>query len=218
MNLIMLGPQGSGKGTQSELLVEKYGLNYMEMGKIMRNIAESEHNKYSEVVEEHVNKGLLVPEKYIKLIALDYIKKQDKNRGFLFDGYPRSRKQYEQLKEALMGFGEKLDRVIYLDISEDETMRRLTSRRTCEKCGKIYNLITNPPQIAGQCECGGKLEYREDDKPEAIKQRLLAYKKITLPVLDEAREEGILIEIDGEKSIKKVHNDIVNKLEEKTYA
>jgi adenylate kinase len=213
MNLILLGPQGSGKGTQAELLVEKYGLNYMEMGKIMRNVAESEVHHYSEIVREYIEKGLLVPEEYVKLIARDYINKQGKNRGFLFDGYPRSLQQYGQLKEMLMKYGEKIDRVVYLDISEKETVHRLTSRRTCEKCGKIYNLITNPPASENECECGGKLEYREDDKPEAIIQRLLAFKKNTLPVLEEAREEGILIEIDGEKGIEDIHKEIVKKLE-----
>lgn len=218
MNLILLGPQGSGKGTQAELLVEKYGLNYTEMGKIMRSVADSKNNSYSDIVREHIDKGLLVPEEYVRLIAWDNINKQDKNKGYLFDGYPRSLDQYVQLKEMLLRFGKKIDKVIYLDISKEETIKRSTSRRTCEKCGKIYNLISNPPEADGKCECGGTLEYREDDKPEAINQRWEVFHKNTTPVIEAAREEGILIEIDGDGDILEIHESIIRKLGEVPYA
>lgn len=218
MNLILTGPQGCGKGTQAELLVKRYGMNYVDMGSILRSIANSE-NKFASVVKEHQEKGELVPDEYVLLIAWDHISKQDKNKGFIFDGYPRSVPQYEHVQDMLMKFGKKLDRVIYLDISEEETIKRLSTRRTCTKCGSIFNLITNPPTSEGKCDnCGGELKQRTDDQPEAIKERLKEYHRYTQPVLKKAEEEGILLKINGERPIEEIHEEIVNKLEEKQNA
>jgi adenylate kinase len=212
MNIIILGPQGSGKGTQAELLADKFKLHYVDMGKIMRSIAESD-NKYAAEINNLMTKGELVPDDLVRVIAWDYISKHDKETGFLFDGYPRSVPQYEYLKEMLLQYGKKLDRVIYLDIPEEETIKRLSSRRTCEKCGKIYNLITNPPSTPDKCEeCGGKLEQREDDSPEAIKERLKLFQEKTIPVLKDAEEDGILVKINGVGKIEDIHKEIVNTL------
>ncbi len=211
MNLILLGPQGSGKGTQAELLVQKYGLNYVEMGKFLRSISDSD-NQYAATVKEYINKGDLVPDEYVRLIAWDHINKQDKEKGWLFDGYPRSLAQYEQVEDMLRKFGKKIDRVIYLYISPEESIRRLSARRICEKCGSIYNLITNPPGQLEACKCGGKLMQREDDQPEAIKKRLELFNERTRPILEKARQEGVLLEIDGERPIEIIHEDILRKL------
>lgn len=214
MNLIMTGPQGCGKGTQAELLEKKYGLAVIDMGQILRSIAKS-NNKFASIVKDHQDKGELVPDEYVLLIAWDHINKlspEQREKGILFDGYPRSVPQYEHVKDMLMKFGKKLDRVIYLDISEAETVKRLSSRRTCEKCGNVYNLITNPSPAGEKCECGGTLIHRTDDQPEAIKRRLSEYHKQTMPVLVEARKDGILMEINGEQPIEKIHEEIVNGL------
>src|SRR3989344_5330248 len=186
MNLVILGPQGSGKGTQAELLISKYGMNYVDMGRILRSVHQ---------LKEFVDKGELVPDELVRTIAWDHINKQDKSKGFLFDGYPRSVPQYEYLQDMLRRFGKKIDKVIWLDISEVESIRRLSARRTCEKCGEIYNSITRPPQKPDVCDkCGGKLVQRKDDTPEAIKRRLQLYHEQTRPILDKARDEGILLE------------------------
>ncbi|TSC86777.1 MAG: adenylate kinase [Microgenomates group bacterium Gr01-1014_16] len=212
MNIILLGPQGSGKGTQADLLVQKYGLNYVEMGKILRSIAESD-NQHAKTVKEYLNKGDLVPDEFVRLIAWDHINKQDKEKGFLFDGYPRGLAQYDHLKDMLMKFGKKIDWVVYLYISPEESIRRLSARRTCEKCGEIFNLVTNPPKNPEVCDkCGGKLTQREDDQPEAIKRRLELFGERTKQILEKAKQEGVLLEIDGERAIDKIHEDIVDKL------
>lgn len=204
MNLILLGSQGSGKGTQAELLVKKYGLNYVEMGKILRSMPE---------VKESIDKGELVPDEFVRLIAWDHINKQDKERGFLFDGYPRSLEQYGYLEDMLRKFGKKIDWVVYLYISPEESIRRLSARRTCEKCGEIYNLITNLPKNPEVCDkCGGKLMQREDDQPEAIKRRLELFNERTKPILEKARQENILMEVDGERPIEQIHDDVVSRL------
>ena len=212
MNLILLGPEGRGKGTQAELLVQKYGLNYVEMGKILRSIAESD-NQYAKIVKEMIDKGELVPDEYVRLIAWDHINKQDKEKGWLFDGYPRSLEQYEYLEDMLRKFGKKIDWVVYLFISPEESIRRLSARRTCEKCGEIFNLVTNPPKNPEICDkCGGRLGQREDDQPGAIKRRLELFNERTKPILEKARQENILMEVNGERPIDIINDEIVQKL------
>lgn len=170
MNIILLGPQGSGKGTQAKLLVKKFGLQHFEAGKILRSMA-------NPVIKEALNSGRLVPDEYVKQIAWDFIKKHV-NGGFIFDGYPRSMAQYEHLQDMLMKFGKKIDKVIDLEISPAETMKRLTKRG------------------------------REDDTPEAIKKRLELWRQQTMSVIERARQGGILLEIDGERPIEVIHQDI----------
>ena len=204
MTLIILGPQGSGKGTQGGLLVAKYGMNYVDMGRILRSVHQ---------VKDYVNRGELVPDELVRTIAWDHINKQDKSKGFLFDGYPRSVPQYEALQDMLRRFGKKIERVIWLDISEVESIRRLSARRTCEKCGEIYNSITRPPQKPDVCDkCGGKLVQRKDDTPEAIKRRLQLYHEQTHPILEKARGEGILLEVNGERAIETIFEEIISRL------
>ncbi len=214
MNIILLGPQGSGKGTQAEELVKKFGLHYFEAGKILRSISESD-NKYAEEVKKAINGGRLVPDEYMRLIAWDFINKhegeRENNKGFLFDGYPRSTNQYEHLKDMLMRFGQGLNMVVNIEISEAESIKRLSARRTCQKCGEIYNLITNPPP-EGRCKCGGEMIQRDDDRPEAIKRRLAIYREQTHPVFEKARDEGIGIEIDGERPINTISEDLVSRI------
>jgi adenylate kinase len=210
MNLVILGPQGSGKGTQAELLAKKFGFNYVEMGNILRSIANSD-NQHANQVRESMKKGEKVPDEFVRLIAWDHISKMDKSKGFLFDGYPRSVSQYEHIEDMLRKFGQKLDKVIYVRISEEEVIKRLSARRICSKCGNVYNIITKPsPKGEYECECGGKLYQREDDQPEAIRQRLQW--GWTTEVKEKARNEGILVEIDGERPIDVIQKDIVSKL------
>jgi len=179
MNLILLGPQGSGKGTQAEMLVKKYGFNYVEMGNILRSIANSDNSK-SGLVKEYQARGELVPDEFVRLIAWDHLNKQDKSKGFLFDGYPRTLAQYEHVADMLRKFGQKIDKVLYLELSPQESVRRLSGRRTCERCKEIFNLITKPPKEETKCDkCGGKLVQREDDTPDAIKKRLEIFYEIT---------------------------------------
>lgn len=208
MNIIVLGPQGSGKGTQVKMLVTEFGFNCVEMGEIMRSIANSDNPKAQEV-RDFMAKGKLVPDEFVRLVAWDHINKQDKEKGFVFDGYPRSLPQFEQVEEMLRRFNKRIDKVIYLHISEAETIKRLSSRRTCGKCEKIWNLLTNPPPQNDKCDCGGDLFQREDDKPEAIKVRLATFKEKTLPILDRASKDGILEEINGEQPIQAIHEDII---------
>ena len=208
MNLIILGSPGSGKGTQAKFLVDKFKLFYLDMGKFLRGVAKGNPN-----IDKIMNqKGKLLPAGIVfSLMSEQLEEKVPERKNILFDGYPRSIKQYEMLKDWLGEKRTEINHVVLLEISENESIKRLSARRICEKCGTIYNLITNPPPEEG-CECGGKLIQRSDDNPEAIKQRLSEYKKTTESLVEIFKKDGILIEVDGERPIDTIFEDILKRI------
>ncbi len=213
MNLAILGPQGSGKGTQAEKLAEKYGLLHIETGRILRDIVKSDSPMGSQI-REIMNGGQLVSDKILTQVLSEHITSDGIKEGIIFDGTPRDLDQYEVIKKLLGNLGGKLDKVIYLKISNEESIKRLSNRRTCQNCGEVYNLLTNPPREEGKCDmCGATLVQREDDKPEIIAKRLAKFAEATTPVINQAREEGILQEIDGERPIEVIFEDIVSRLQ-----
>jgi adenylate kinase len=211
MNIAMLGPQGCGKGTQAELLVNEFGMVRVETGKILREIAATSDPRALDI-KTIMQEGRLVPDE----ILLEVIKRelvQRNGNGFVLDGTPRDVPQYKLIKELLISLEQKLDYVVFLDISEEESIVRISNRRTCEKCNRIYNLLTDSPPYPDTCECGGRLAQREDDTPAAISKRLEAYRTLTLPVLKKAEEDEILVKIDGSQKIDTIHDEIVKKLD-----
>jgi adenylate kinase len=202
MNIVILGPQGSGKGTQAELLAKNLGLSRFESGQILRAIPD---------LASYLNSGNLVPFHIVDELAEEFLKSHV-NQGVIFDGYPRVIVQYQTLKSIVAKYNTRIDHVINIEISENETIRRLSARRTCAKCGEIYNLLTKPPK-ASICDiCGGELTQRDDDKPEAIQRRLAIYREQTHPVFEMAIQEGIGIEINGEQPIEVIHQEILKKI------
>lgn len=205
MNIIILGPQGSGKGTQAKLLSEKLNLFYFESGRFLRELS-----KKRPEIGERIDKGHLVAdEEMFSLVSEDLEEKNSQGDNMILDGYPRSIKQYELLEEWLKKKGKDIDYAILLEISQKESIRRLSARRMDKTTGKIYNLITDPP---GKDIKRENLIQREDDKPEAIRQRLKDYKKVTEPLIKKLKEEGKLIEIDGEQPIETIFSQIIEKL------
>ncbi len=206
MNILLLGPQGSGKGTQAALILKNFHLFYMEMGSLLREAAKTDSQ-----IDEMINKkGELVPDEItFTLVTRKLDTERPDKDGILFDGFPRSVAQYLMLKDWLAQSGKALDLAIVIKIGNDEAIRRLSSRRICKKCGKIWNLITAPlPPSPTTCDCGGELYQREDDKPEAIKERLLLYEKVTGPLLEMLEGEGKLVEVGGEKPIDQIYEEI----------
>jgi adenylate kinase len=196
MRLIIIGPPASGKGTQAEKIAEKLGIKHLSTGDIFRKIEDKEIAKY-------LVSGRLLPD---ELVFKAVKEKIDDLNDFLLDGFPRNLNQAKMLDEFLKEKNMWIDHVIYLRVPDEVVVKRMTSRRVCSKCGKNYNLISNPPPKNMKCECGGEIIQREDDKEEVIRNRLNIFKKITQPVLDHYMKK--LIVVDGEPPIEKVFENI----------
>ncbi len=207
MNILVLGALGSGKGTQARLIAEKLNLFYFESGKFLRELAKSDSS-----IDERINKkGELLPDKEIFSLLTKHIEDKNPTReSLLLEGYPRSIKQYELLKKWLAEKSQQIDKAIYLEISEKESIRRTSARKIDRRTGKIYNLITNPP---GSDVDTNDLYQRPDDKPEAIKKRLDWFKDCVLPLVDVFEKEGILERVNGERPIEVIFKDILSRLE-----
>lgn len=210
MNILLIGPQGSGKGTQAEKLVEKSGLFYIEMGGILREAA-----KTNPTIDRLINiEGKLVPDNVALSLVIEKIEKENLIKdNILFDGFPRSIAQFDMLSAWLLEYGKKINIAILIDIPDEESVKRLSARRKCGKCGKIWNLVTQPkPPSENKCDCGGDLTQRKDDTPEAIKERLGAYHLTTDKLVSLLEQKGILLKINGTKPIDDVTKDIVDGL------
>lgn len=211
MNIIILGLPGSGKGTQSKILVKKLNLFYFEAGSFSRKLAKKDTK-----IREIVNSGRLIPEKKMTRLVFDYLEKNvpaSSVSGILFDGYPRFLGQFIALKNWLANRGEAIDWVILLEINESEVIRRLSARRFCPRCSLIYNLITNPPSNDSLCDkCKMPLIQREDDKEEVIKNRLNEYKNNVLPLINSIKKENFFVKVNGEKQIDEVTREIIEKI------
>jgi len=212
MRIVLMGPPGSGKGTQARKIVEKYGIPHIATGDILREAIRSK-SKLGMIAKEYVERGDLVPDEIVNEIIKERISQKDCERGFILDGYPRTVMQAEALDQILEKMGYKLDAAIYLDVKEEEIVKRLSSRRVCTKCGAVYNLLLNPPKKDEICDiCGAPLYQREDDKEDVIRRRLRVYIDRTKPVVEYYQKKGILRRINGNRSIEEVWESIDNVL------
>jgi adenylate kinase len=204
---VIMGVQGSGKGTQAGLLCERYGLEHISVGDIFRwNIAH--HTKLGATVRRTVDAGELVGDEVVERVVRDRLEQHDWNHGFVIDGFPRNVTQAEFFLESY-----DIDAVIVLELPDDEVERRVLSRRLCSGCGLDYNLIAHRPDIADICDvCGGTLVQRDDDTPEALAQRLADYYSKTEPVIDVFGRKELVLRIDATASIEGVFDDIVQRL------
>lgn len=209
MNLIIFGPQASGKGTQAKKIAQRYEMQHISTGDIFRENIRNK-TKLGKEVEAVINKGEKVNDDLTNKIVQDRLSRDDCKEGFILDGYPRT---YNQA-EFLASLPYNIDAVINLQVSDSEVRKRISNRRICTDCGENYNLLFDPPEKEGVCnQDGEKLIQRDDDKPEAINQRLKEYHQDTEPLLDFYNKKDIVINIDGEQPIQEVFNDITEKLD-----
>ena len=203
-SIILIGPQGSGKGTQASLISESYGLPHVSTGDLFRkNIAEK--TALGNKLAEFINKGELVPNDLTLEILKDRLLQDDCKDGFLLDGYPRNKAQAVALNELFAEMELPLTNVIVLDIPRQLVFERLEGRRTCPICNRVYHVRYNPPKIEGICdEDGGKLYQRDDDTAEAINKRLDIYYSETEPIIDFYREQNVVSDIDATLDISEV--------------
>ncbi len=208
-DLIIVGPQGSGKGTQAKLLAEKFGYVHLSSGDLLREVAK-EDTALGRKINKLINvEGRLAPDDLIADIFKDKIANLPKGKKIILDGFPRTLRQLNLMKEFWGELQRDDHRVIFVELSEDEAIRRLASRLTCENCGAIYIVGKAPAECN---RCGGRLAQRPDDKPEAIRKRLELFKKETQPLIEELGRARKLIRVDGKPSIEAVQTEIIKKL------
>ncbi|MDQ0201781.1 adenylate kinase [Neobacillus ginsengisoli] len=208
MNLVLMGLPGAGKGTQAEKIVEKYGIPHISTGDMFR-AAMKEGTELGLQAKSFMDKGELVPDEVTIGIVRERLSKEDCQKGFLLDGFPRTVPQAEALENLLVELDREIDYVINIEVDKDILMERLTGRRICKDCGATYHLVFNPPHQEGICDrCGGELYQRADDNEETVQNRLDVNIKQSQPLLDFYETKGYLRPINGQQDIRKVLADI----------
>ena len=208
MNLLIIGAPGAGKGTMSDLILERFNLIHVSTGDMLRQ-AVKEETEVGLKAQEYMNKGELVPDEIIHDIIVERFSKDDMDNGFLFDGYPRTYNQAVDLDEILKQLGKHIDAVINLNIEDEELIKRITGRRLCPTCGEIYNIYFNPSEKEGICDkCNGELIQRKDDNLESLQVRLSEYHKNTQPVIEYYEANDLVKHVDATQSIPEVFKQV----------
>jgi adenylate kinase len=214
MDLILLGPPGSGKGTQAKKMVEQYHIPQISTGDILR-AALKEKTRLGVEAKQYMDQGRLVPDEVVVGIVRDRLKAPDCTDGFILDGFPRTVPQAEALGVILKAMKRGIDHVISIEVDKGELLKRLGGRRTCRSCGAMNHLVFDPPKKEGVCDkCGGELYQRADDQEETIRARLKVYDEQTAPLIAYYREKGLLRTIDGVGEVKQIFQQIVKAIGE----
>lgn len=204
MRLVILGPPGAGKGTQATSIVEEFGITHISTGDIFRENIKN-NTELGAKAKSYMDKGQLVPDELVNEIVVDRLARDDVQKGFLLDGFPRTVNQAVALDAALENMGTKLDRVINIIVDGNLLIDRACGRRVCPTCGATYHISNNPPKEAGICDLdGATLIQREDDVEETVRTRIEVYENQTSPLIDYYKAQGLLLDIDGAKDIESV--------------
>jgi adenylate kinase len=208
INLILMGPPGAGKGTQAARLQDDFQLPYIATGDMLRaNVKEG--TDLGKEAKDYMDKGDLVPDEVIVKMAAERLQEEDARDGFILDGFPRTEHQAKALDKQLSDLGRHVTAALLIDVPDEEVIRRLSGRRVCVKAGHNYHVEFDPPKREGVCDQdGSRLEQRDDDKPEVIKNRLKVYHEQTEPVASYYDDQGVLRRIDGTRDAADVHDHI----------
>ncbi len=213
MNLILLGPPGAGKGTQAKILTKKYAIPQVSTGDILR-VAVAEQTPMGIKAKEFMDRGALVSDEVVVGIVEERLAKPDCASGFILDGFPRTVKQADALKQMLEALNKSIDHVISICVEKDELLERVTGRRTCRSCGKGFHVAFDPPKVSGVCdECNGELYQRDDDSEDTMRKRLGVYEEQTTPLIAYYAQQSLLRTIYGIGSIEEIQRKLLDILE-----
>ncbi|HEU23682.1 MAG: adenylate kinase [Mesoaciditoga sp.] len=213
MNIIFVGPPGAGKGTQAQVISKTFKIPHISTGDMLRSEMES-GSELGNKVRDIINSGKLVDDAVMNQIVKERLSKPDTKNGFILDGFPRTLNQAKSLDGILSSIGKKIDYVIYVDVPEKIIVERLSARRMCPKCGRNYNMITDPPKEDELCDdCHVPLITRDDDKPETVRNRYKVYLELTKPVIDYYSAKKLLFTVDGTLPVKEVEKILIKMIE-----
>ena len=213
MNILIIGAPGTGKGTMSNLIVDKYHVVHISTGDMLRH-AVALKTEVGLKAQEYMEAGKLVPDEIIHGVILERLKEDDIKDGFLMDGYPRNLRQAEDLEGILKDLEMHIDVVLDLNVDEEVLKERITGRRVCKNCGAIYHIKNNPPQKENTCDlCDGELYTRKDDTLESLVTRLAEYHQNTKPLIDHYQKQGLVKEIDASLKVEEVFEAVSETLE-----
>ena len=217
MNIIILGPQGSGKGTQAEMLAKKYNLEHIDMGKFLREVAKQNTPLGKEVYQIQNVTKTLVPSRILKEVLRLKLNSLPREQGVIFEGVPRKIDQQKYLEEELIESGRKINAVVFINIPEEESIKRISKRWTCRKG---HPLIMGKDVYSDKDKCpidASAIFQRIDDLSEGVRKRLQVYEEETMPVIENYRQRKLLIEVDGRPSIEEVRNSILTQIEKRNF-
>jgi adenylate kinase len=213
MHVILLGPPGAGKGTQAKMLTERYGVPQISTGDILR-AAVATGTSLGREAKTYMDRGALVPDDVVIGIVRDRLAEPDCRGGYLLDGFPRTVAQAEALTRMLREVGAPLPSVVSLDVDEEEVVRRLAGRRTCQTCGEPFHVEFHPARVEGICDkCGGTLIQREDDTEKTIRRRLQVFREQTEPLISYYQKQGLTMRVNGLGETGEIFARISSKLE-----
>lgn len=212
MYLVFLGAPGAGKGTQAADVARKLNMVHISSGDLFRD-ALGKSTELGKKAKSYMERGELVPDEVTTQMVLERLAAPDCARGVILDGFPRNLTQAQALDKALKREKKAVDKVILLEVSDEELIKRLSGRRICRNCQAVYHIMNSPPKVAGKCDkCGGELYQRPDDNVETIKNRLEVYSVQTAPLIDYYRKPGKLTEVRGEGGVDLVSERIIEVL------
>lgn len=209
MNIVLIGAQGSGKGTQADLLSDNLGLAHISSGDLFRK-AIDERTELGLQAKVYIDRGELVPDSITVAMILNRLERPDCARGVILDGFPRTIAQAEALDDGLKEARKQIDLALYLEVPREELLARLSSRYICKANQHVYNIITHPPKVPGVCDIdGSELYQRSDDTGEAVQRRLDIFFNETIQLLDYYKAQGKLLNVNGNQAIDKVQADLL---------
>ncbi len=212
MHIVILGAPGAGKGTQAEVIHQKIGLPHIASGDLFRQ-ALDRGTELGLMAKDYMERGNLVPDEIVIEMIIQRIKQPDCISGWLLEGFPRTVKQAETLDNVLAEQGEKVDKAIYVEVPEEELVKRLSGRWICKNCQAPYHMVTSPPKVRGKCDkCGGDLYQRLDDNEQTVRERLKAFNTMTIPTLRYYKKQNKLVAVNGNKGIQEVAKEIYSEL------